>query len=53
MGTFWAWALIVIALALVVTVLLYALALWAGAREESYWETVWGLVKQIATGDFW
>lgn len=50
---FWAGAAAVIVLVVIAVVLLYALALWWSVREESFISTVWGVVRQVATGDFW
>lgn len=50
---FWAGALIVLATSAAVIAALYAFALWASARSESYFTTLWNLVKQICSGDFW
>lgn len=50
---FWADFLIVLAASAAVIAALYALAIWASVRDESYFTTLWNLVKQIVTGEFW
>lgn len=50
---FWAAIAAVIVSAAAVIVLLYALALWVSVRDESYFQTLCDLTKQLFSGDFW
>ena len=49
---FWAGVGVVVLLTVAAVVLLYAYGV-AKATDESVTETVRGLIKQIASGDFW
>lgn len=49
---FWGVAVVALVFAALAAVLLYAFAVWVSVSDESYLATVWGLVKQMLSGDF-
>ena len=50
---FWVGLGLAVVLVSVVATLLYALGIHGGVRDESYFETVRDVVRQLFTGDFW